>query len=481
MYHPPSKRKQLIQRTAVYSFMTIAVVSLVTVLVLVMLGYQFNRNEGRIEQGGLLQFDSRPNGADVTIDGNAFGTRTPSKTTLSAGEHFVTMARAGYQTWQKSVEIVPGSVTWLNYSRLIPVDLQPASVADFSRVTSTAVSQDAKWMALKENPADASIRLANLSGDDVALKTIEIPTTVYTKAKKHTFTIEKWDPDSRYILVQHTYDGKREWLVVDAENVGASQNVSQLLDIDASKVIFSDGDSRILYVQIGTDIRRINLNEATMSRPLVDNAADFSLYKASTIVFTTTQDTSTKQRSVGFYKEGSEKPQIVRSYDSSKNVPLNLAIGEYFGDTYFAISHGKNIDVLEGDLNNTANVKPVANYTTAEAVVHLSIVTNGRFIIAQHGAAYTTYDLEFKKSTSTSLKGIATVSDELRWLDDYTVWSDRDGTVRLYEFDGANQHDIMTVVPGLSVTLSPNATYIYGVNKSDDGTYHLQRVRLILP
>lgn len=461
--------------------MTIAVVSLVTVLVLVMLGYQFNRNEGRIEQGGLLQFDSRPNGANVTIDGNAFGTRTPSKTTLSSGQHFVTMERAGYQTWQKSVEIVPGSVTWLNYSRLIPVDLQPAQVADFSRITSTAVSQDAKWMALKENATDASIRLANLANDDVALKTIEIPTTVYTKAKKHTFTIEKWDPDSRYILVQHTYDGKREWLVIDAENVGASQNVSRLLDIDASKIVFSDGDSRILYAQIGTDIRRINLSEATMSRPLVDNAADFSLYKASTIVFTSVQDATTKQRSVGFYKEGAEKVQTFRSYDGNKNTPLKMALGEYFGDTYFAISYGKNVEVLEGSLDDATKSKSVASFTTATAVDHLSVVTNGRFIVAQHGAAYTTYDLEFKKSTSTPLKGTAAVADELRWLDGYTLWSDRDGTVRLYEFDGANQHDIMTVVPGLSVTLSPNATYLYGISRSDDGAYHLQRVRLIVP
>jgi outer membrane lipoprotein-sorting protein len=481
MYRPPSKRKQLIQRTAVYSFMTIAVVSLVTVLVLVMLGYQFNRNEGRIEQGGLLQFDSRPNGANVTIDGNAFGTRTPSKTTLSSGQHFITMTRTGYQTWQKSVDIVPGSVTWLNYSRLIPVDLQPSSVADFSRVSSTAVSQDAKWMAIKENAADASIRLANLTGDDVSLKTIDIPTTVYTKAKKHVFTIEKWDPDSRYILVQHTYDTKREWLVVDAENVGASQNVSRLLDIDASKIVFSDGDSRVLYAQIGTDIRRINLSEATMSRPLVDNAADFSLYKTSTIVFTTTQDTATKQKSVGFYKEGADKPQIVRSYDDSKSTALNFAIGEYFGDTYFAISNGHNVEVFESSLDDVTKAKPVANFTASAAVDHLSIVTNGRFIIVQHGAAYTTYDLEFKKSTSTQLKGTSAVNDELRWLDNYTVWSDRDGMVRLYEFDGANQHDIMPVVPGLSVTLSPNATYIYGINKTNDGAYHLQRVRLLLP
>ena len=64
MYHQPSKRKLLIRRIVSYGFMTVAVVVLVTVLVFVMLGYRYNGNDGKIEQGGLVQFDTQPNGGN---------------------------------------------------------------------------------------------------------------------------------------------------------------------------------------------------------------------------------------------------------------------------------------------------------------------------------------------------------------------------------------------------------------------------------
>jgi hypothetical protein len=118
--------------------------------------------------------------------------------------------------------------------------------------------------------------------------------------------------------------------------------------------------------------------------------------------------------------------------------------------------------------------------TLASGAQYFAISTDGRFIVAQQGDTYTVNDLELKKVTKTQLKGTSPVTEELQWLDTYTVWSDRDGTVRLYEFDGANQHNIMTVVPGFNVTLNPNAKYLYGINKSDDGIFHLQRVKLVL-
>ena len=84
------------------------------------------------------------------------------------------------------------------------------------------------------------------------------------------------------------------------------------------------------------------------------------------------------------------------------------------------------------------------------------------------------------KNTTTLLKGTSAVTNELQWLDKYHIWSDRDGILRLYEFDGANQHDIMTVVPGMSAALSPNGKYLYGITKSADGVHHLSRVQMII-
>ncbi|MDN5274287.1 MAG: hypothetical protein JWP06_188 [Candidatus Saccharibacteria bacterium] len=485
MYHQPSKRKQIIQRAVIYGLMSATVIGLVIVLVFVMLGYQFNGDDGRIEQGGLVQFDSRPTGGTVSIDGASFGTRTPSKTTLLAGQHFVTMTRDGYRSWQKSVNVIAGSVLWLNYTRFIPNDLKPANVEDFSSVSSTSVSPNSKWMAVKENPSDTAIHLVDISGDTVKPATLELPAGSYTpssEGKTHSFVLVKWDPDSRYIIVKHTYDDtKTEWLVVDTQNVADTKNVTKLLSIDASNVVFSGNNPKILYAQIGSDVRRLDIGLATMSRPLVSNAAEFSIYDDSTIVFSTLVDPDTKKRSVGYYDEGADKIQTIRTYTDDGTALLHLAIGKYFNDTYFAIAYGDKVDVLKGDFSHPSKAKQVASATIAGGAQYLSIPTDGRFVAAQHDDTLVVTDLELNKTTTTKLKGTSEVKEQMQWLDTYTVWSDRDSMVRLYEFDGANQHDIMPVTPGLNVTLNPDAKYLYGIIKSEDGMYHLERVRMVLP
>lgn len=488
MYHQPSKRKVLIQRIAVYGLMTIATVGLVTVLVFVMLGYQFNKSDGKIEQGGLVQFDSRPTGADVTIDGAAFGTRTASKTTMTSGQHFITMSRTGYKTWQKSIDVVPGSVLWLNYTRLIPNDLTPSSAATLSSATGAVASEDNKWLAVKEAASTPVIKLADISQDKVKMADLTLPVSSFTapsEGKTQSFAIDSWDPDSRYLLVKHTYnDDATEWLVVDTQNVAATKNMTTLLDVAATKVVFSNNNSHILYAKIGSDVRKIDLNAATLSRPLATNVAEFALYSDSMITFTTERDGTTGTRSVGYYVDGADAPRIVKTYTDDGTAPLHFVVGRYFSDTIESIAYGDTLTMLKGDLprDDTTKItlKDLATMPLVGGAQYLTDMTNGRFIVAQNGATIAVYDLELTKSTTFTLKGAGDVTKQLKWLDNYTMWSDRDGTVRLYEFDGANQQNIMQVEPGFDVALSPNSKYLYGITKASDGSYHLTRVKLIL-
>ena len=489
MYHPPSNRKQIIRRIAVYSLMSAVTVGLVVVLVFIMLGYQFNRSDGKIEQGGLTQFDSRPVDAKVTIDGVSLGTPTPSKATMTAGSHFVSMKREGYKEWQKSVKVVPGSVLWLNYVRLIPNELKPASVAHFPVISSTAASPDTKWMAIKEDPATPSIRTADISQDDVKLKELGLPADSYThpsEGRTQAFSVEKWDPGSRYVLVKHTYnDAKVEWMVVDTQNVVLTKNITTLLGIEASKVVFSNSNSQILYAQIGSDVRQIDLGAATLSRPLITNVAEFSLYDTSVIAYTTLRDAA-GTRTVGYYKDGAEKPSVLRSYTDDGQPPLHVAISKYFNDMFVAIAYGDTIHIVRGDLptNNASIVlapSATTTFTMPGGVQYLSMMTKGRFVMAQTGPSFMMHDIELAKTTSTTLKGTTEVTKELAWLDKYMLWSDRDNMLRLYEFDGANQHDIMPVVSGFTPTLGVDGKYLYAVTKAADNQYHLSRVRLILP
>lgn len=490
MYRPPSKRTQLLQRIAIYTAMSVSVIALVAVLVFFMLGYQINRTDGKIEQGGLVQFNTQPAGADVKIDGTILGTRTASRKTMNTGQHFITMERPGYQTWQKSVEVTAGGVLWLTYARLVPNDLTPANVASFAAVSSTASSPDNKWMAIKEDPASPVIHLADLSSDEVRVTKIELPTTTFTAPspeKTHSFTLETWNPTSRFILVRHVYDdGKTEWLIVDTENVAATKNITTALGVNATKVVFTGNNPSVVYALVDNTVRKIDLNATTMSGPLVSNVAEFSLFDNTTIVYATLLDPITKMRSVGYFNDGAAKSRTIRSYSDNGQVPLHIAVGKYFDDHYIAIAYDKAVEIMKGSLpkSDVATPSALTAFSTMNipaGVQHLSILTNGRFIVAQTPNSFVTHDLELKKTTSTELKDTTALTRELRWLDGYTVWNDHGGKLRMYEFDGANQHEIMSVVPGMSVTYSPTSKYLYGIGQSADGKYHLERVRMILP
>jgi PEGA domain-containing protein len=489
MYHPPPKRRQLIKLVATYILMSITVVGLVIVLVLIMLGYQFNRSDGKIEQGGLMQFDTSPTGANVTIDGKSFGSRTPSKTTAASGQHYVTMQRNGYRPWQKSVELTAGGILWLNYTRLIPNDVTPTNVANFPVLSQMLPSPDNKWLAMKENAATPTVTLTNITGDDIKTATLTLPQESYTapsEGQAQSFKFDTWDKDSRYILASHTYDGaKQEWLVIDTTNIANTKNITKLLGITATKAVFSENDNRTLYVQIGSEVHRVNLSDNSLSAVLLSNVAEFESYDQR-LGYVTLPDPTTRQRSVGYLSEGASKPRTIKSFSDDGLIPLHFAISKYFSDTYVSIAHGEQIEILMGDLprsdaTQASSLVAAATMTIPGGVQYLSVQTEGRFITAQQGVSYMVYDLELKKVTTTALRGKAPVTSELRWLDGYTLWSDQDGRLRLYEFDGANQQDIMQVEPGFSTSMSQNDKYIYGVTKSDDGQYHLTRVRLILP
>ena len=102
MYSPPAPgKKQTIKQIAIYTLMTLSVIVVVAILILVMLGYRLNRTTGTLEQGGLVQLNSTPSGANLMINGTRLGATTSTKTTLAPGSHSITMSRSGYTPWQK--------------------------------------------------------------------------------------------------------------------------------------------------------------------------------------------------------------------------------------------------------------------------------------------------------------------------------------------------------------------------------------------
>lgn len=478
-------RKELIKRSLVYIGMSVSVVVLVSLLMLAVLGYSFNPLDRRLEQGGLLQFASVPSGAKVTVDEVPLGSRTPSKLTAEARSHTVTMSLDKYHTWQKTIDLKPGMVGWLSYTRLIPKEIKADTIRAFPTLAGALASPDRKWFALLPDAAKPEIVIADVQNDKVAYRTLTLPADSIppvSEGKTQTFKLASWSLNSEWLLVQRVYDDtKTEWLAIDREDAKKTFNISTRLGLNASKIAFAGRDGRTVFTLTNGTLRRANLNDETISRPLLNNAENFSVYDEDTVVFASLAHPETKQRIVGYMREDMEMAQQLGTY-ADDGQPIHIGMSEYFGKRYVASSHGNSVHVTTGELprqDDRGSQKTVASFTTPAPIERLSMSVNGRFVIAEAAGTYTVHDLELLKTDTTVLKHVNGPARPLKWLDSFMAWYDGNEMLRLYEFDGANQHDIVRVAEGFDIAVSPNDKYLYSIGRNDEGLV-LQRVRMVL-
>ncbi len=486
MHRKPSKKQLLIQRTIIFITMVISVVVIVTGTILFILGYRLDGMNGRIEQGALVQFDSQPSGAQVTIDGKRINSQTSTKRTVVAGEHSFLVQKDKYQPWTKQLTLDAGTLTWLDYIRLVPVDLQKQTVRSYEQVYGEKAAPDLQTIAIQEFAATPKFEIIDIRSKEVKSVEVSLPEDVYSEATTadvtHVFTMHRWSEDGRFMLLKHDFKDQSEWIVMDTENVAASVNITRALSIALSDVQFAGANGSSFYGLSDGVVRKLDLSNATISRGLVTNVTSFSLYETNTLTYVGHDIKDTTKNVVGFYRDGAAEPYVIRT--TNADVALSIATTKYFNDDYIAVTEGLRTTVLKGhypSVNQKLDdaMQSIKEFTSPSPVTELSFGPNGDYLVAQSGLLFMSYELEHDRLNTATLQTSETDAHELHWLDDAYLWAVYDGHASMREFDGTNVHVIMPVEPGFDVTLSQNGRYFYGVNKTD-GTYRLERVTMIL-
>jgi hypothetical protein len=488
MFKKPTKKQFIIRRILLSSIATLAVIIIATSAILFMLGYRLDGGKG-LEQGALLQFDSQPSGADVYVDGLNINSRTASKKTVVAGTHSVRMTKAGYQDWNRTLDLDAGTLTWLDYILLVPKELPVQTVTYYEKLVGLTISPDSKWALAQEVAATPTFQLVDLRSEEVKISDLSLPTTSYseagTKGVKHSFSMVSWDSGSRYVLVKHLYREQTEWLVVDTQNISQTTNVTRLLSVNFKDLQFASTSGKTLY-GLTTDgaIRKVDVSAGTISRAFVSHVDTFTIFDNSVISYVGVDSNDATKRVAGVFRDGDEAPHVLRSV-SSEDVVLKIATGKYFSDDYVAIAEGNIVTILKGRYPSSSSQdnSSLADFATLQltgAVSALSFSPRGDYVVAQSGESFKSYEIEHKRTDV----GAVTVPDgeaaeTLQWLDIAHLWNDDGGTLTMRDFNGINVYSIMTVAPGFDASLSQSGRFFYGVGKSDTG-YHLQRVKMIL-
>lgn len=484
-----SKRSKLALRFFTYGVMTISVVVITAVCMLLALGYRFDRSSLSFQQGGLIQISSIPSGAKVLIDDKAQGYNTPGKSDIAPGAHKVELQKDGYQSWSKTVSLAASQLLWLNYTHLIPTEVKTTAAKTFDAVFDEKTSPDRKWMVVQPASDKPDLTLVDLQ-DSKKLTTsnITIPESILTAraGAVRQFNIVEWDPSSRYLLVRYQAADVVEYIRVDRSNPTQALNITQTFQLPVSDIHFSANNSDIFYVKNDTALRRLDVGAKSISEALVSNLDTFSVSPAGPVAFSasrqhTAGDAATTYQYAGLYN-GSKEIQV-REYGAGARLLVKYA--EYFGHGYLAVTDtgATTVAVIRdpAEMGNKNN-RVFATLQLKNPALWLSFSDNGRMILAQNANSATTYDLEIAKAYQYDEATAKPVARPFKWLDDYYLMTDANQTIKTFEFDGTNAHDITGSEEGYGVTFSTDNTYLYSLGKNATSQkYQLQVTRLILP
>lgn len=480
MYRTPSKRRQRLKLIGIYTLMTLGVGLLVTFLVFIMLGYRFNRDTSSIEQGGLVQFASRPIDATVTIGKAKLGDLTPSKITVNSGNYTVRMNKNGYKEWSKNVDVRAGEVLWLNYAQLVPNDIRTDSLTEFSALSSVKSSPNGDRFALIGDPARPVVTFVDVTGNESRSTELSIPAGLLPEGKTPSFAISDWANDSDRLLITMAYDSTVERLVVDRRDADRTVNLTKTYEADIAEAIFDPRSSeRVITRSSKGDVRIIDTADKSLSGVAATSVTSMSLYGSDALLLV--QSVADGSQTVGYLSLGSEKVRVLKRIASADRTLV--ALSKYFSEPYVAISTGSQLEVFKlkslpsSESDAPLSMSTVLSTTLPATVDYLSIRSGGRFVVAQYGGGVQTYDLELDKQTLTAFK--TPVSGELRWLDKYHFYVTTGTGLEVMEFDGGNAHVVADLTTQFDAVQSDDGRFIYSINATDKG-FALQRSRMIV-
>lgn len=484
MHRKTSKHRKRARLAFVYSLMAVSIIAGVVILILIVQGYRFNRFHGTVEQGGLVQFDSKPSGATVSVDDIQLAARTASKLTISAGSHRVTMARDGYLPWSKTVTVKAGGVLWLNYARLYPEDPTITTTATYDTVGSALVSPSRKQLVTVGTVSQSTLYVTPLNDDKPATRAVSIEAaemTTPTDTASAVFSLVSWDQDGRYVIVKHAYDDKTEYLSVDTTS-GNATNITKALGVAASRLEYVLGDHNALYMLTDAhELRRADLSAATLSGPLLSNIADFAQADRSTVTYETRLDDQ-GSRSVGYLTNGASRPRAVHTVKDDGTASFKFRMGTYYNDHYLVVAYGDTTtiytaDVPSSDASATLSWRRVGWLSTTGGVRYLGFSPNSsRFVYAQMTNTALTYDLETDVLAKTTFQG--NLSREIDWVDTFHIGATAADSVFFYDFDGTNGRSVAAGIIDAPVTISENDKYFYYFAPHDTKSV-LKRVQLV--
>jgi hypothetical protein len=417
-----------------WTALTVVVVGLTFALVAYGNDYAYDFQTHRIIQKGHVIISSLPSGINVTADGKQLHKRTPYQSAYKVGTHTFELAKEGFVTWKKTIQVVAGQVSLAKYVILVPNKPQQTTLDTHPGIVAQAISKDHRHLAYIAS-----------SPDGWGLYTLDLgnakPVKLYTpKAATPTAPAEvlrdvSWSDDASHLLIVSSV-GPQTVHRLAAAGGGEPVNLTDQYKFDFTGIRFSGGNWRQLYWISPDGLRRLDVDAQTVSAVLADKVSQFWV-TPDRVLYVQQTDLG---RSLWSLDRSLHHQELIQALAESDSYAVSYA--QFRGEDELTVVPAKTgVGTLySGIFGDT----PVAK-TVAKGVNGAYFAPDGHLAAFTGSNSIVTYDLE--QSTLNSRYVAYQIAGQdglaaLTWFDNFHLLTTRGGHIYWSEFDGANAVDL---------------------------------------
>jgi hypothetical protein len=455
-----------------YVLLTLLVVASTVALVAYGKDYAYDFSTHRIVQKGHVIIHSLPNGLQLVADGKWIHKKTPYQAAYSVGVHSFSLAKDGFVTWQKTLNVIAGEVSLAQYVILVPKHPQVTVMDTRPQIIAQAVSKDHRHLAYITGGPDAALYTLDL-GNPKPVK-LYVPKAASPGVGAEVLTGLTWSDDASHLLIFSTADGQAA-VKLAAASGGEPVDLTDQYRFDFSSLKFSSGDWRVLYWVSSDGLRRLDVGAQQVSAVLADNVTQFWVVPGRVLYV----QQSAQGRSL-WSVDGREKHQeLVPALAQSDS--FVVAFATFLGqDELAVVPAGTQTGTLYSDIFSDT---PVAK-TVAHGVTGVSFSADGHLAAFTAPAKISVYDLERSQISNTVVRYDITdqpgALSALTWFDNFHLLVTRGTEVYWCEFDGSNRSPLTPGAGGLPAygTATPDAKALVAFVPGTDATPSIKITQL---
>lgn len=467
---PKKQRAHLVRLFTGYILVGVAVV--LTTIILLYQAYGFGLKDGEVIQNGLVFVSSRPNPADIYVDGQRRDDKTDVRLLMPAGQYTFELKRDGYRPWKRAISIEGGTVLRFDYPVLFPTKLVTETVKKYDlRPSFVSQSPDRRWLLLQVNAAYNVFEVFDLAKPDRAPLTLTVPQSISGLNGTHHWRLVEWADDNAHILLQHVVDTANgqmsEYILVDREKPQDSLNLTDRLHSNPTAIELRNKkyDQYFLYVQAERRLLTATLNQPE-PQALLEDVLAFKARGKDMLLYVTTEDALPGKVSVKLRDGDNSYPVRQVAADGQYLLELNRYDGRWY---VVAGAPSENRTYIYEDPLQTLTAKPQlplvpVHVLKTEHPSYLSFSDNTRFIMAQAGQQFSIYDAETDRGYLYKVsQGMDAPQAHAEWMDGHRLLYVSDAKTIVFDFDHANQETLAAADPSYIPAFDPAYETMYTV------------------